>query len=188
MKRKMIIVLACCMAFGLAACGSNSEDASGLQVETVTQQDAQAQQGADSEAGKDTAQEAETASEPAADDNQGKETSQEAGADAQQAENAEAASGNITEEQALNAVRKYCITTQPDLEDMVNSDDYTIYWEVSTNDAGEIVVLYRSYTAALLRYYIDPATGDTYVTEQVPGIIDDEQKNGETLNIREYID
>lgn len=154
MKRKIVIVLACCMALGLAACGSNSEETSGLQVETVTQQDA------------------ETAAEPAADANHATDTVQ----------------GAITEEQALNAVRNYCFASQPDLKDMVNSDDYTIYWEVSTNDAGEIVVLYRSYTAALIRYYIDPATGDAYVTEQVPGIIDDEQKNGETLNIREYMD
>ena len=180
MKRKIVIVLACCMALGLAACGSNSEETSGLQVETVAQQDAEtaAEPAADADQGKETSQDAETAAEPAADANQATDTTQAT----------DTAQGAITEEQALNAVRNYCFASQPDLKDMVNSDDYTIYWEVSTNDAGEIVVLYRSYTAALIRYYIDPATGDAYVTEQVPGIIDDEQKNGETLNIREYMD
>ncbi|MBE5827501.1 MAG: hypothetical protein E7307_12800 [Butyrivibrio sp.] len=152
MKRKMVIVLACCMALSLASCGLDSEEASSFQAETVEQQDTQSPQIADSEEGKETAQ------------------------------------APITEEQALDAVRKYCIASQPDLEDMVNSDEYSIYWEVSTNDAGEIVVLYRSYTAALIRYYIDPATGDAYVTEQVPGVTDDEQNSGETLNIREYMD
>ena len=66
---------------------------------------------------------------------------------------------------------------------MAESDEYTIYWDVSTNDAGEIVVLYRSYTAAQIRYYVDPASGETYVTEQVPGIIDEEQRTDETLNV-----
>ena len=30
-------------------------------------------------------------------------------------------------------------------------------------------------------------TGDTYVTELVPGIIDDEQRTGETFNVRDYL-
>ena len=71
---------------------------------------------------------------------------------------------------------------------MVDSDDYTIYWEASTTEEGEICVLYRSYTGALIRYYVNPETGDTYVTEQVPGIIDDEQKTDETLNVKDYIE
>ena len=58
---------------------------------------------------------------------------------------------------------------------------------MSTNEDGEIVVLYRSYTAAQTRYYIDSVTGDTYVTELVPGIIDDEQRTGETFNVRDYL-
>ena len=70
---------------------------------------------------------------------------------------------------------------------MADSEEYNVYWNVYTNDSNEIVVLYRSYTAAQLRYYIDPVSGDTYVTELVPGIIDEEQRTGETFNIKNYI-
>ena len=77
----------------------------------------------------------------------------------------------ITEEQATQAIHDYCIESFPDLANMEGSDDYTLYWEASTNENGEIVALYRAYTGALIRYYVNPETGDTYVTEQVPGII-----------------
>ena len=70
---------------------------------------------------------------------------------------------------------------------MEGSDEQTLYWEVSTNDTGERVVLYRSYTGAQIRYYIDPVSGDTYVTELVPGIIDDEQRTEESFNVRDYL-
>ena len=93
----------------------------------------------------------------------------------------------ITEEQATQAIHDYCIESFPDLANMEGSDDYTLYWEASTNENGEIVVLYRAYTGALIRYYVNPETGETYVTEQVPGIIDDEQRTEETLNVKDYI-
>ena len=96
--------------------------------------------------------------------------------------------GKITEEQALSAIRKYCRANNPDLEGMEESEDYTLYWDASTNDKGEIVVLYRSYTGAQTRYYIDQNTGETYVTELVPGIIDEEQRTDESFNIKEYLD
>ena len=70
---------------------------------------------------------------------------------------------------------------------MINTGDSGAYFEVSNNDTGEIVVLYRSYTAAQIRYYIDPSSGDVYVTELVPGIIDDEQRTDEKFNIKDYM-
>ena len=94
----------------------------------------------------------------------------------------------ITEQQALEAIKKYSYSKDPNLKSMEDSDEYTIYWHVSTNDNNEIVVLYRSYTAAEIRYYINPSSGDTYVTEFVQGITDEEQKTEETLNVREYMD
>lgn len=94
----------------------------------------------------------------------------------------------ITEQHALEAIKKYSYSKDPNLKSMEDSDEYTIYWHVSTNDNNEIVVLYRSYTAAEIRYYINPSSGDTYVTEFVQGITDEEQKTEETLNVREYMD
>ena len=155
MKKRLVVMLACVMVLGLVACGTKTEETSGLQVEEIP-------------AAQETVQTSETT-----------ETTEAA-------EVAET-SGKITEEQATQAIHDYCIESFPDLANMEGSDDYTLYWESSTNENGEIVVLYRSYTGAMIRYYINPETGETYVTEQVPGIIDEEQRTEETLNVKDYI-
>ncbi len=93
----------------------------------------------------------------------------------------------ITKEQALDAVRNYCFIQDPGLKNMTGSDEYTIYWDVISESADEIVVLYRSYTGAQMRYYISPVSGETYVTEQVPGIIDEERPTDESINIKDYL-
>jgi hypothetical protein len=93
----------------------------------------------------------------------------------------------ITQEQALEAVKDHCIANNPSLEEMLGSEDYTTYFDVSTSEAGEIVVLFRSYTGAQIRYYVDPNSGDVYTTELVPGIIDEEQRTEETFNIKDYM-
>ena len=68
-----------------------------------------------------------------------------------------------------------------------DSEDTTVYWDVSTNDSNEIVVLFRSYTGSETRYYIDPVSGETYSTELVPGIIDEEQRTDESFNVKDYM-
>lgn len=97
-------------------------------------------------------------------------------------------SNTITNDQALKAIRKYCYANDPSLEEIINSGDNTAYFDVSNTGSGEIVVLYRSYTAAEMRYYINPSSGEVYVTELVPGVIDNEQKTGESFNIANYMD
>ena len=91
----------------------------------------------------------------------------------------------LSEKQAYEAARNYYRISNPGYEDGNGSGEY---WDVSTNEAGEIVVLYRSYTGSINRYYVNADSGETYVTEQVPGIIDDEQLTGETFNIRDYME
>ena len=93
----------------------------------------------------------------------------------------------LTEEQALEAVKNYCYLNNPDLKDMEASGSYIVNWEVSANDAGEIVVLYRSYTGAEIRYYIDPSSGEAFATEFVPGITEKEEKTDERFNVRDYL-
>ncbi len=93
----------------------------------------------------------------------------------------------ITDEQALAAIKNYCLINNPDLERIVNEGEYPVYWEISSSDEQSIVVVFRSYTGSLNYYYIDPVSGDTYVTEYVPAIMDEEQKTDETLNVREYM-
>ncbi len=92
----------------------------------------------------------------------------------------------LSDELALSAIRSYCLSANPDLEEIVNAGEYPVYWEIASSDAGQIVVLYRSYTGALLRYYIDRMTGETYVTEFVPGITSEEQRTEESFNVWDY--
>ena len=93
----------------------------------------------------------------------------------------------ISNEQALDAIERYCYSSNPDLEDIVNSGKYTVMWGITSMDDSQIVVLYRSYTGAQIRYYIDPVSGDTYVTESVSGITPEEKRTEETLNVWNYI-
>ena len=166
MKKKLILLAMCCMVFGLAACGSKDGKEGDSVLEPIPVEE--------------TAQAEETAEAP---------EKEQAAAQEQAAvqEQAEASSGVLTQEQALEAIKNYCYANNPDLESMAESDDYTIYWDVTTGEADEIVVLYRSYTGAETRYYIDPASGETYVTELVPGIIDEEQRTEESFNVRDYV-
>lgn len=92
----------------------------------------------------------------------------------------------VTDEQALSAIKNYCYSVNPDLESIVNAGEYPVYWEISSSDENEIVVLFRSYTGAQNRYYINRTTGDTYVTEYVPGITESEQRTDEEFNVRDY--
>ena len=92
----------------------------------------------------------------------------------------------LSDEQALSAVKAYCFSRNPDLEGIVNAGNYPVYWEISASDEQQIAVLFRSYTGAQIRYYIDRMTGETYVTEFVPGITSEEQRTDESFNIRDY--
>ena len=93
----------------------------------------------------------------------------------------------LTDEQAVSAIRQYCCINNPDLGGIVSAEEYPAYWDISSSSENEIVVVFRSYTGSLNRYYIDPVSGDTYVTELVPGIIDEEQRTDESLNVWDYL-
>ena len=98
-----------------------------------------------------------------------------------------AGAGGLTEEEALTAVKNYCYAANPELEGIEQAGEYPVYWEIASSDAQQIVVLFRSYTGAQMRYYIDPKTGDCYVTEFVPGVSEEEQRTEETFNVRDYL-
>ena len=69
----------------------------------------------------------------------------------------------------------------------MNGGEYQVYWEVESSSEQEIVVLYRSYTSAQIRYHIDRSTGETYVTEFVPGITAAEERTDESFNLWDYV-
>ena len=97
------------------------------------------------------------------------------------------AAEELSDEQALAAIRNYCYSRNPALEGIVKAGEYPVYWDISSSDEKGIVILFRSYTGAQNRYYIDRLSGETYVTEFVPGITDEEQRTDENFNIRDYI-
>ena len=93
----------------------------------------------------------------------------------------------LTDDQVLAAIQNYCYAGNPELEDIVNAGEYPVYWEVASSSESEIVILFRSYTGALVRYYVDPTSGETYVTEFVSGVMTEEQRTDETFNVRDYL-
>ncbi len=97
------------------------------------------------------------------------------------------ADGALSDEQLISAIKRYCFIGSPDLEGIVNAGEYPVYWEVSSSDEQKAVVLFRSYTGAQIRYYIDRVSGDTYVTEFVPGISSGEERTDESFNLRDYL-
>ena len=92
----------------------------------------------------------------------------------------------LSDEQALTAVRNYCYLGNPDLRELEQAGTYPIYWEVESGGEQQIVVLFRSYTGAQIRCYIDPVSGEAYVTEFVPGVSTGEERTDENLNIWTY--
>ena len=93
----------------------------------------------------------------------------------------------LSDEVALSAVRQHCLDANPDLESIVNAGEYPVTWEIAASDEKEIVVLFRSYTGAQLRYHVDRVSGETYVTEFVPGITSEEQLTEESMNVWDYL-
>ena len=93
----------------------------------------------------------------------------------------------ITDDAALSAIQNLCLEENPGIVDYLAEGEVPLYWVVESSDNKQIVVLYRSYTGSQTRYYIDRVSGETYVTDLVPGIIDEETENGQTFNVRDYI-
>ena len=93
----------------------------------------------------------------------------------------------VEDELALSIIQNYCLTQNPDLQGIVDAGEFPVSWEIESSDGQQVVILFRSYTGALVRYYIDRATGDTYVTEFVPGITAEEQRTGESFKLWDQV-
>ncbi|MBR4472937.1 MAG: hypothetical protein IKS55_04805 [Oscillospiraceae bacterium] len=93
----------------------------------------------------------------------------------------------FSDEQALSAVRTYCYSFNPDLESIVNAGVYPVSWEISVSGEKQVVILYRSYTGAEVRYYIDRDSGVVSETEYMPGLSPAEESTGVSFNIRNWI-
>ena len=177
-RTKSLVLLTASLCIFMTGCSKNTESTSATEKQETIQKTEQVTVSGTTEADKVITEEKTTA----------EESTENMTTEEVTTGSATEASDTITEQQALEAIKQYSYSKDPKLKDMENSDEYTIYWDVSTNENNEIVVLYRSYTAAEIRYYINPSSGETYVTEFVQGITDEEQKTGESLNIRDHMD
>ena len=171
MKKSILVTAMCLLCAGFAACGSDSGAESGTSSMTEATQTTASAETAQTTASAETEQ---TTAESETEQTTG--SAEESSADA------------LTEDQALAAVKNYCLQQNPELKTKAESDETAVYWNASANDDGRIVVLFRSYTGAQIRYYVDPVSGEAYVTELVPGIIDEEQRTEESLNVRDYLE
>lgn len=93
----------------------------------------------------------------------------------------------MSDEQACAAIERYCCLSNPDLKGIVDSGEYPVSWKITEYSEDQIVILFHSYTGADVRYYIDPVSGETYVTEFVSGVTAEEQRTDETLNVWDYM-
>lgn len=93
----------------------------------------------------------------------------------------------MSDEQACAAIERYCCLSNPDLKGIVESGEYPVSWKITEYSEDQIVILFHSYTGADVRYYIDPVSGETYVTEFVSGVTAEEQRTDETLNVWDYM-
>lgn len=88
----------------------------------------------------------------------------------------------ITDEMAYDAIRNHCLLENSEFASLSPEN-----WVIISSTDTQVVVLFTSYTGSENRYYIDRATGNTTVTELVPGIIDEEQPTGESFNVRDHL-
>ncbi|MCR5324073.1 MAG: hypothetical protein K6E85_12470 [Lachnospiraceae bacterium] len=94
----------------------------------------------------------------------------------------------MTEEEALQAIINYINETDESMSRMLENGEYGVALGVATLEDGNIWVWLRSYTGAYKYYYIDPASGETHVTEFAP-MMDDavETPIDESLNAWDYV-
>ena len=159
MKKNILITMSLLTVLGIAGCGNNNSTAVVLPDESVIEE---ADTNADAE-----------------DDYQDPLPAEE--------DDGEDAPDVVTDEQAIEAVRNYVSSINPDAIEMEESGDHTVYFALESSTGEEIVVMFRSYTASETRFYINRATGETKITEYVPGITDQETETGESFNIKNFM-
>lgn len=93
----------------------------------------------------------------------------------------------LTDEQAMQGFTNYLYFKIKNLQKILDEDKTPCTWGISSSDKKTIVIMFKSNTGALLRYYIDRKTGKTYTTMYVVET-NSYIRTRETLNVREYID
>jgi hypothetical protein len=95
--------------------------------------------------------------------------------------------GNLTEEQALTAVKNYCYSIDPSIEKMDQSGKNEVSFDIESSSDEEIVVLFKANTGEEARFYVDPVSGDATITSFIPGEDTQEETIDEIAHLRDYL-
>ena len=90
----------------------------------------------------------------------------------------------ITAEMALEGVSNYCHSTYDWSIAEANPSIMGIEMGEETDSAYQVV--FRSYTGALVNFYVDKASGTTRMVENVPAL--DVKEEAGTINLFDYLD
>lgn len=196
MKRKMVkatsVILTFAMMTTLCSCNGNKEETKDSETTVSsteiieTEAEASETETSETSATETSVEESEETTQEETTQEETTVSETEAPAETSAEVETETAAEKITDDQALEAITKYINEIYPDLASQ-NDGNVVYYWEVESSDDNQVVVLFRSYTGALIRYYVDRTTGDTYVTAFVDGIMDEEELTDETLNVKDYL-
>lgn len=98
----------------------------------------------------------------------------------------EASNGNValTDQVVLNAIIDYCYENHPGI---ATAEEGSYYWDIFETSDEEITIVFRSYTGAFMYYHVPVATGDVYVMEYIPVVMDAPQMGDEQFSIYDYI-
>ena len=67
----------------------------------------------------------------------------------------------------MAAIERFCREQNPDLNNM-SQDEYSFYWELTSETEQEYVVTYCSYTGSFTYFHVNKATGEVTTMEYVP--------------------
>ena len=94
----------------------------------------------------------------------------------------------LSDEAILSGVKNYCYSENPDLKSIEEKGEYPVYWEIASSEDAEVVVLFRSYTGAQVRYYVERYTGlISKITESQPSVSDEESVVAESISLWNYL-
>jgi len=93
-------------------------------------------------------------------------------------------SAGITAEMAYEGVNNYCHSEYDWSVAQGNPD--MMYVTMGEETEAEYQVIFRSYTGALVYFYVDKATGKTRMVEYVPAL--DAENEAGTLDLSDYLE
>ena len=90
----------------------------------------------------------------------------------------------ITAEMAYEGISNYCHSTYD--WSMAENNPSIMYIEMGEETDSTYQVVFRSYTGALVNFYVDKATGTTRMEEYVPTL--DIRSEAGTINLFDYLE